>query len=566
MHQASRHFFVRSTIAASCGLSTVLAGCGGGAATASPELVSAGAATSAAIDKGLPATSDASAEVLSSGAARSDTPEAHEEVNSGAAELTVLKCRSDSVSAAAGVTTWGTFDRPFAANSPWNSRPVNAVLGATTIPTSSYFPSIAGGAYGTAAFQATAADGPVTVTGTESYGVWDPDSEVFRSSIVIPRWPAGVAPAVGSDGHAEVVDTVTGIVHSFWQLRQIGGAWKAAQYAWSPLAGRGMGDPAHYWQGARSAGVSTIGGLMRIGEVKDGDTMYRHALAMSLTFNGLASNPAYQFPVTGADGDAATTNSGTIPIGSLMMLPPNFDAQSLATPILRKVAETLKTYGAYVVDRNWGTPFVIYVENGADFYLHPNGWDNATAADLDRMRQALRPLASAAKWVDGNGRAYQPNTALNLLSMRGYWYVTKGSQAGVYDTWRQAVVFPATTSSIEQVNGGGRAFSGINWAIPIVGSRYRLTSFATGGASFRMTVTDRGTGAVVYDSGYMANGQTATLGWPARDFLVSTYVKSGTGNVESTIRAELVSVSSAAVAAGTSEQQSGTVMLGSCGV
>lgn len=437
---------------------------------------------------------------------------------------------------------WGSFERPFAASAPWNSRPVGASLGTATIPTSLYYPAVATGSYSSAAFKATAADGPMTIVGTTTAGVWDPDSEIRRPLITIPRWPVGVLPASGSDGHAEVVDTVSGIVHSFYKLKQVGGVWQAAQYAWTPLTGRGMGDAAHYFQGARAAGVSTLGGLIRKHEVNDGDTMYRHALAMSLTFNGLSANPTYRFPATSSDGNAATTNSGAIPMGSLMLLPASFDAQALRTPELRKVAETLKVYGAYVVDRNYGTPFVIYVENGSDFKVHKNGWDNIAASELNQLRQALRPLVSSSSWLDGNGHSVDPAEPQNLLSMRGYWYKTKGPQAGAFDTWRQAVVFPATSTPIEQVNSGGRAYSGVVWAKPTVGSTFRVTAMATNGARFRMTIKDKVTGALAFDSGDLSGGQSVVFVWTAPTFTVTTIVKSGVSGVESTVRAELIAI------------------------
>lgn len=442
-------------------------------------------------------------------------------------------------------SVWGTFERPFAASAPWNSRPVGAVLGAAVIPPSLYYPAVATGAFSSAAFKATATDGPMTIVGATTAGVWDPDSEAYRASITVPRWPQGVIPASGSDGHAEVVDTASGIVHSFFKLKQVNGVWQAAQYAWTPLAGRGMGDASHYFQGARAAGVSTLGGLIRKHEVNDGDTMYRHALAMSLTFNALSASPSYRFPVTSADGNAATTNSGNIPMGSLMMLPAGFDAQALRTPELRKVAETLKAYGAYVVDRNVGTPFYIYVENGADFNLHRNGWNSVAASELDLLRQALRPLATASSWVDGNGAGSDPAVPQNLLSMRGYWYKTKGTQAGVFDTWRQAVVFPPTSTPIEQVNAGGRAYSRVSWAKPVVGDRYRVTATTTNGGRFRMTIKDKATGALAFDSGELFNGQSADLVWPADTFTVITTAMSGVSGVESTVTADLRALSSA---------------------
>lgn len=520
-----------------------LSGCGGGGAGgagADDVGVSPSASPASAVQAGADGTEAehaAAAAVTLPGA-----PAAASEAATGEALVSTLAVKKTTSSCSSGL--FGTFDRPFAADSPWNSRPVSPVLGSATIPTSTYSPSVSTGAYSSAAFKATASDGAMVVTGATSSGVWDPDSEQYRPSITIPRWPANTVPAVGADGHAEIVDTVTGIVHSFWKLKQVNGAWTAQQYAWTRLDGRGMGDPSHWFQGARAAGTSTLGGLIRIGEVNNGDTMYRHALAMSLTFNGLGFNPTYRFPATSSDSNAATANSGTIAMGSLMMLPASFNAQALATPELRKVAETLKAYGAYVVDRNTGTPFVIYVENGSDFKLHKNGWSTPTANDLEAIRKALRPLQSASGWVDGNGSSTNAvaNTALNLISMRGSWYRTKGTVSGTFDTWRQELVFPPTTTVIEQANAGGRAFAGLNWATPVVGDTYRIEASTTGFAKFRLTISDKATNAVVYDSGDLSNGQSATFAWPVASFKVTTWAKSGTNNVEGTVSATLQKV------------------------
>lgn len=435
---------------------------------------------------------------------------------------------------------WGSFESPFAADSPWNSRPLAPKFGDFVIPKSDYYPSVAEGAWSTGVFLAAGSDLPVTVIGPAgSKGVWDPDAGVYRGEVAIPRWPAGVIPASAADGHADIVDPIAGVIHSFYKLRQTEGQWTATQYAWTRLDGRGWGDPAHYFQGARAAAVPTSGGIIRKHEIEDGRPLYRHALAMSLTYNALAANPAYVFPATSADRDAATTNTGQIPEGALMMLPPDFDLERIATPALRKVAETLKTYGAYVVDRNRGTPFTIYVENGSGFSLHRGGWNNVAAADLERIRLGLRRVVSADGWVDGDGRALVPETNLNLLSMRGPWQRKSGSVSGVFETWPQAVVFPATTTATVMVNSGGRSLHPVSWAIPVAGQPYRLTAFATGGARLRLQLRDKASGATVYDSKDLGNDEVADFVWPAGAVTPVVTVTSGIGS-GSTVRGELL--------------------------
>jgi len=436
-------------------------------------------------------------------------------------------------------TAWGQYAIPFAADSPWNSRPAAPVFGTFVIPKSDYFPAVAEGQWSTGVFLSIASDGPVTVTGMPGgKGLWDPDAEAFHD-VTIPHWPGNVIPAAAADGHADIVDPIAGVVHSFYQLKFQGGRWTASQYAWSRLGGRGWGDPAHYFQGSRATGVPTMAGLIRKHEVQDGKPLYTHALAMSLTFNALSPKPTYVHPATSADAGAATTNFGAIPEGALLMLPPSYDAQKIANPDLRKVAETLKTYGAYVVDRNYGTPFVIYVENGSGYNLHKGGWNSAVADELDRIRQSLRQVVSSSGFINGNGQRYEPNKNLNLLSMRGPWTLQSGSVEGKFDTWAQAVVFPPTTAKSVMINSSSHGMNPVSWAMPVAGTQYRLAVTSTNGARMQFQIFDKASGQKLFGSGEMANGQSVTFPWPEGATAITLYAISGTGPA-STVRGDLV--------------------------
>ncbi len=440
----------------------------------------------------------------------------------------------------------GNYLRPYAANALWNARPVDPVFGTFEVPKSSYFPTIASGAYSTGVFLAAATDQPMTVVGrgstaTTTLGVADPNNGGSHV-VTIPRWPAGVLPASGSDGHADIVDPVTNTIHSFWQLKQVAGQWTAALYSWSKLGGTGWGDPSHYYQGARAVGIPASAGLIRKHEIKDGQPTYPHALAMSLTFNALAngvSSPAYVFPATSADGSAAA-NTGAIPEGALLMLPPGFDSSAIVNADLKKVVETLKLYGAYIVDRNDGTPFVIYVENDAGFSLMPNGWDNKIASQLDQIRAGLRQVVSAQDYLDANGAsaaaAIKAQQNMNVLSMRGPWYKQSGTAAATYDSATQSLVFDATTTKAVHSNANNTGMTPVKWAIPAAGSDVKFTVTATGGATLRLQVTSAG--AVTTDTGALGNGQSLRFAWPAsaRITLIAT---SGTSGASS-VRADLV--------------------------
>jgi hypothetical protein len=288
--------------------------------------------------------------------------------------------------------------------------------------------------------------------------------------------------------------------------------------------------------------VPASAGLIRAHEITDGLPTYKHALAMSLTYNGLAKGTTtYIYPSTSSDIDAATQNSGQIPEGALMMLPASYDTSKIASVALRKVADTLKTYGAYVVDRNVGTPFVIYVENGTGYDLHHGGWDNAVAAELDRIRANLRQVVSASSWLDGNGQPMVQQAAVtaNTLSMRGPWTRSSGTATGTFDSWSQTLQFPASATRTVMSNANSTGLSKVSWASRAVGSTQRFLVTATGDARLRMIVYS---GAKqVFDTGDLTNGNSARLVWPAGAWII-LYATSGI-NQASTVRADLTPVS-----------------------
>ena len=438
---------------------------------------------------------------------------------SAAARLTV-----NAVVAAAQAAT---LRRPFSDRSPWNARPTVFTLGSYQIPTSLYYPTVAEGSYSTGVYASSQSDPSVSVYGPAGgNGIYVADSQTFDWSVVIPHWPADVVPAAGGDGHADIVDEAANRIHSFWQLRRENGVWRASQYTWTPLDGRGFGTPATYASGSRAAGVVTMAGLIRKHEVNDGLPLHKHALALSLTNNTLSASTPYTFPATTADSDAARANSGAIPEGALLMLPPSFNVDSIANPYLRKVARTLQTYGAYVVDRNYGTPFVIYAEMGTNYNLMWNGWDNVTATDLDRIRAALRQVVSVTEWVDAANNVFVPEAKLNLLSMRGYWWPLQGGTAAPFDTWQQAVVFPNNGRYTLQVNAGGSSMPKVTWAQPKPGSTYTVKVSGAGGASFRLDLVNA-SGSVVYSTGYQQDGATVNFVWPQGTVTPTTYAASG---------------------------------------
>lgn len=428
---------------------------------------------------------------------------------------------------------WGTYLRPYAANSPWNSRPVNPVFSEDQIPATSYLPQITNKNYTTGIFLASPNDPPMTISGPAgTKGLYNADPENFQD-VTIPHWPASVEPGPGTDGHADILDPTTGILHSFWKLKQQDGKWVANVYAWTKINGRGWGEPGHYYQGARAVGVPASAGIIRTHEAAAKPAYYEHALAMTLASTGLSPKPAYVFPATSADAMAAKVNTGTIPEGSLLMLPANFDTSKIRSEEVRRVAETLKRYGAYVIDSSGSTSFVIYAELGSGVTPMATASYNEVANDLQTIRAALRRVTSASSWIDGNGNPFTPNQNLNLFSMRGVWTQYAGNVLGKYSSWDQAVVFPATQSVSEVINYANRGMNQVIWATPQIGSKYKLTAKTTGGGKLRLTVYDQLTGKVVTDSGYLGNNESTIFTWTANSPRLTVYAQSGIGSSSS---------------------------------
>jgi hypothetical protein len=428
---------------------------------------------------------------------------------------------------------FGTFENPFSAQSLWNSKPVKPVFDDFVIPTSNFFPAMQEGKYSTRCYMATASDAPMTIKAPlGKKGIYDADAESSSPEITIPHWPAELVPAEGGDGHADIFDTTTGIIYSFWQLKKVGDAWRTTHVGWMPLDGTGWGDPAHYHQGSRASGVPSCAGIVRRHELNNGEDLYHHALAISLTNNALAASPAYTFPATVADA-GAKRNTGKIPEGALMMLPPDFDTSTISNAELRKVANTLKVFGAYVVDMNFGTPFLVYVEIGSGLKMNKGKWDSKAGDELHKVRQALRMVKSTSGWVDGNDQSFTPNKNLNLLSMRGPWINRSGKTLGKFVPMQQAVVFDKTDSPLVQTNFSGRSIPDVNWAKPQKGQRYSLKAIANGGAKLRLRLVDKQTKQVLYETKDLQNDETVTFDWPADDFSSFLTVTSGVGDASS---------------------------------
>ena len=114
-----------------------------------------------------------------------------------------------------------------------------------------------------------------------------------------------------------------------------------------------------------------------------------------------------------------------------------------------------------------------------------------------------------------------------------------GGTLGNFDTWKQAVVFPANEQAVTQVNYSSRGLHPVSWALPQAGKNYRVTARTSGGAKLRLQVRDPSGTPLYFDSGELQQGESKTFAWPDPRAIVTVYATSGVGSA-STVSGELV--------------------------
>jgi len=123
------------------------------------------------------------------------------------------------------------------------------------------------------------------------------------------------------------------------------------------------------------SGLSALGGTIRKGELLS-EQPIRHALKLEfwgdyLYYDANSETPGYRWPADRADGQANSIYKGADPemvMGSLMAIPPEVSAESLnlKTKAARKIYESLRNFGGYVVDSTGRDAHAIAIEAGVE--------------------------------------------------------------------------------------------------------------------------------------------------------------------------------------------------------
>ncbi len=173
------------------------------------------------------------------------------------------------------------------------------------------------------------------------------------------------------------------------------------------------------------SGLSSIGGTLRAGELRPGDTGPRHAIKVTVymkeAYRCTTASTCYRWPAVRGDsyavgfygtasGNPNVSNSAFV-MGALLALPPDVDIASLGleTEPAEQLAWTLQNYGAYVVDDAYDAAFYIATDGGPDGSFTDQFRDDwgysfeqassSTTAWVRDMKRILPELAI----VDNNG-------------------------------------------------------------------------------------------------------------------------------------------------------------------
>jgi hypothetical protein len=182
--------------------------------------------------------------------------------------------------------------------------------------------------------------------------------------------------------------------------------------------------------------LSSIGGSIRLGELRPGQQGMKHALKVNVyaprdLYRCTTSADCFRWPAlshdSGAIGEYGTENNNlntAMKMGSLLAIPASVDINSmgLESEPGRQIAWTLQNYGAYIVDSTGGLGFALSAELSPDGDMHAQfkadyGYDfeqrvnsNTTwSRDMQRLVEALHVVNNnSATSIGGGGTPRQP--------------------------------------------------------------------------------------------------------------------------------------------------------------
>ncbi len=164
--------------------------------------------------------------------------------------------------------------------------------------------------------------------------------------------PSQAVGARGSDGNLAVIDAKNNKLYELWQPHWTNGRIVTGGMKSYPLNGSGISDSNR--QVVSASGFAVTSGMILREDFLSGGRLdpnrpIHHALTMALPHQLLARNA---FTGLAIHGDAASDNTGDIPLGRLYALPKSLQVDHLKVhPLTKAIARAIRDYGVYVNDR-----------------------------------------------------------------------------------------------------------------------------------------------------------------------------------------------------------------------
>ena len=272
-----------------------------------------------------------------------------------------------------------------------------------------------------------------------------------------------------TDGVAVVYDRSSGKTHQLRQFNWNGGKPTAGQYRTWDIKGLGHGTRSGQRLGTSASGVAALFGILRGHEMNAAGYGIEHALQIALPRKHISNKKCnimlsrkIELPATLRDGSAGRSghNTGNIPYGALLALPPNVDIGRLGlSEPGRRLAEAIRNYGIYVVDGGGCTNGAIR----ADQYIN-GGVLKQLKRDIPKIYPHIRMVLNndvLGNPVAGGGTALAPNCAFDgkAASVSTPQSASKGENKGKKNSKsadNKDVSTPSSSSGKSSASSGGK--------------------------------------------------------------------------------------------------------------
>lgn len=209
-------------------------------------------------------------------------------------------------------------------------------------------------------------------------------STAWRNTI---RVPTGAAPSPDSDGHLAIMQPDGLMLECYDAVVCANGDVICTMASFSDPAGDGTGRG----NGRTASLIPNYAGKIRKGEISSGRIPHALCCTASPTLLAAAAvNPAYAF-------DTNDGYSGTLPMGTLLAIPPTVDIDALGLSSRgRIIAAAAVEYGIYIIDRGGVGGIGFQAALDADDASYPEA-----ATDATRIVRQLHAVTAPATIVSG---------------------------------------------------------------------------------------------------------------------------------------------------------------------